>query len=813
MSFSGFVEMFLQNPEKYLKTSSTLIADAIKHFGYKIVIRSGEPVVSFDIFKDNFSNGVNAVYGQEKAIKKLVDVIESISKESGPNRGIVLMGPPASGKTNIIDLIALALEEYSKSEEVKLYSFFYQFVDHEDPSKTVEIRPAFTHNPLLLFTTILQKEGGIIRPRQELFEFINSKRPEHEKIVIPSYYQNASLDKRNLDIVESLIQNARNKGKSLYDIFEEYVRVEEIEFANAQAQGISNIDDMNKLEVKVHPVETRDDALRILNQHLPTKLLYRYDGALVASNRGMLHIHDAFSANVDDMSYRPLLMLLGSGKASLESTQTFVDTIVVITTNLEDMEKFDRQLTSTKLLDRIEKIPVNYLLDASSEIDILKRDMSIIKEKYDVDPNLFKVSAYYSVMTRLLPPARKTFPENWSDDKKNLYNSISPEQKLMIYSCKPVDPVHTIRKLPYWHPFRNQASKLGIDLYDEEKLTECIEQDAEAQTLENCSVFSNEQLSLIDDDFMRTLRSEYNIEEGRNGISIRQLQNIMRNTISNSNGRTVVVNTFLEELEKTIEEGVTLHHWLALSSDYKKNRKPIQARKVGDISFKDGEGDYGDFRKLIKVIKAIYHLNIRKEIITATVDRDPIQIESDLRRYIQYAMLAQALENKAFSHIMVPKFSFIDPVTGEKVDRPDYNFMDSIEKIICLDKKYSEFRRVQAQKFFDMVDAGKLTLEKGKTIINSRNDNFVVCYEKENSLLISHRRTEEGIDAEVLAQSFFVKQKDSQEYLKLKPEIRKFTETILHNMVVRFGYSHNIALETIVFALREDIVDFKKVLH
>ena len=40
---------------------------------------------------------------------------------------------------------------------------------------------------------------------------------DNEKIIFPSYYQTASLDKRNLDIIESLIQNPRNKELSLFE--------------------------------------------------------------------------------------------------------------------------------------------------------------------------------------------------------------------------------------------------------------------------------------------------------------------------------------------------------------------------------------------------------------------------------------------------------------------------------------------------------------------------------------------------------------------------------------------------------------------
>ena len=128
---------------------------------------------------------------------------------------------------------------------------------------------------------------------------------------------------------------------------------------------------------------------------------------------------------IRESDYKPLLMLLGSGRVSVESTQTAVDSTVILTTNIEEMELLDHQLTSSKLLDRIEKVPVNYLLDASSETDILRRDLANMREKYDVDPNLLRIASYYSVMTRLLPPMRKKFPSSWSQRKIELYLNIT----------------------------------------------------------------------------------------------------------------------------------------------------------------------------------------------------------------------------------------------------------------------------------------------------------------------------------------------------------------------------------------------------
>ena len=813
MSFTEFVENCISHPEDHIHTSSNLISEAIKHFGYEIVVRAGQPVISYNIFKDIFANGINAVYGQDHCIKHIVEVIDSISKESGPNRGLVLVGPPASGKTNIVDLISLSIEQYSKENNVKLYSFYYQFVDVDAPDKIVEIRSAFSHNPILLFTNLLHQKDGVTKPRQSLFEYINKSQKEDERITFPSYYQTANLDKRNLDIIESLIQNPLNKELSLFEIFEKYVRVEEIEFSNAQGDGIANIDDMSKLQARVKAMDSREDALRILNQHLPTKLLYHYEGALVSASRGLLHIHDAFGEITREADYKPLLMLLGSGKISLESTQASLDTTVVITTNIEELHQLEKQLTSSKLLDRIEKIPVNYLLDANAEMEILKRDMANMKDKYEVDPNLLSIASYFSVMTRLLPPNRKKFPSEWSDDKKNLYNNITPEQKLFIYSCKSEDPVNTIKKLPHWHPFRNEAIKMKIDIHDSKKLKEIIREYPDALTLENSAVFRPEELELIDDEFMRELWNEHYPSEGKMGISVRQLQNIMRNTISASDGRRIEVGIFINQLNTLITEGGSIHNWLNLEDDMLKDKKPVRYRKIGPFELRESQGDYGDYKGLIKVVETIYSNLIRREIITATVDRDPEKIEDDLRRYMQYALLSQALENKAFSHIMVPRYTFIDPVSGHKVDSPDHNFMESIESIIAEGISAHEFRRQLTQKFFELGDLGKLTLEEGKTVVFSRKDNFLINFEKEYHLLLSHRKSNLEISGEELKEAFFQKLNDQKGYLNLNVKLRELVETILHNLSRRRGYTRGLALRTVVYALRKEIIDFTKILN
>ena len=215
ISFSNFIGQFIEDPQPFLRTSHTIIYEAIKSFGYKIVIRSGRPMFRYNLFDDPFCDGINAVYGQDLAIKETIDVIEAVGRDNGPSRGMVLVGPPASGKTNIVDLICMGLEEYSKKADICLYSFYIELGEGKD---VVRIRSPFRHNPLLLFHYQLEgDENGVRTPRKALFDLIQ-ERHDDKDIKIPTFFQRASLDKVTLDILDGIMDNPEFADLDLFDI-------------------------------------------------------------------------------------------------------------------------------------------------------------------------------------------------------------------------------------------------------------------------------------------------------------------------------------------------------------------------------------------------------------------------------------------------------------------------------------------------------------------------------------------------------------------------------------------------------------------
>lgn len=163
---------------------------------------------------------------------------------------------------------------------------------------------------------------------------------------------------------------------------------------------------------------------------------------------------------------------------------------------------------------------------------------------------------------------------------------------------------------------------------------------------------------------------------------------------------------------------------------------------------------------------------------------------------------------------MVPRYSFVDPKSGMKVDQPDFGFMNALESVLTHGRSIedADLRRAVAQKFLECQSNAEIALESGKSVIASRHDNLTQCFAEEYAVLLSHRRTVEGLNVEQLRDAFFQRRNHMDVYESYPEDIRGLVEAILHNMESRYAYPSSIALDTVIFALRKNIIDFAELI-
>ena len=254
--------------------------------------------------------------------------------------------------------------------------------------------------------------------------------------------------------------------------------------------------------------------------------------------------------------------------------------------------------------------------------------------------------------------------------------------------------------------------------------------------------------------------------------------------------------------------------------DYETAVKCVE-RTIGSEKFYEGTGNYGDYEELLLVAKAIYHDIINKEIVISTVNRDPKRIEKDLRKYLQHIFLYRASNNRTFQKRMLDQYSFIDDVTGVKVNSHNESFMSIIERIIMNDSHgshsfaddVSAFRDSMYDKFQSNKDLMKSVVDSNCNVINSKKDVFIACFESEFAKLLSHKTFMSEVSADSLREAFFLKLNSEGKYSKTNKKIREFAESIIGNMSANYGYSQEMALDVIVYALREHVVDFHELIN
>jgi predicted Ser/Thr protein kinase len=140
-SFEDYLEI-VQNDPRVARSAFQRLYDMIVSHGYEEYTRNRETLIHYNFFDDPFENGKDAVFGIDKQLMELVQVFRSAAHRYGTERRVILLhGPVGTAKSTIVRLLKKGLEAYSRSEDGRLYSFYWtpdegEQMDcpmHEDP--------------------------------------------------------------------------------------------------------------------------------------------------------------------------------------------------------------------------------------------------------------------------------------------------------------------------------------------------------------------------------------------------------------------------------------------------------------------------------------------------------------------------------------------------------------------------------------------------------------------------------------------------------------------------------------------------------
>ncbi|MEJ2720403.1 MAG: serine protein kinase, partial [bacterium] len=158
LNWKGTFEEYLgivMGDSRVCRTAFQRIYDMILSYGVEEYTEYKKKVVKYKFFEDIEWGGVDAVYGLDLSLMRLVNIFKSAAQRYGTERRILLLhGPVGSAKSTIVRLLKKGLETYSGTRDGRVYTFGWldeksgteRFIDcpmHEEPLHLVpeELRP------------------------------------------------------------------------------------------------------------------------------------------------------------------------------------------------------------------------------------------------------------------------------------------------------------------------------------------------------------------------------------------------------------------------------------------------------------------------------------------------------------------------------------------------------------------------------------------------------------------------------------------------------------------------------------------------
>lgn len=349
-TFADYLHMVVKRPTQS-RLSHSLVYEAITSQG---VGTNPEGDSVYGLFQGE-------MFGLERDLDRIVQYFAAAAQRMEVRKRILLLlGPPASGKSSVVDLIKRAMEAYTRTDEGAVYA----------------IRGC---------------------PMQE--------EPLH---LIPPRLRDALQEQYGVYVEGDVCPRCRYMVRSEYGGKISEVPVRRVVFSEQEAVGIGyyiatnpNPSDSSLLVGSVDSSQLQGDRLEVAGK------AFRLDGEFNVANRGLVEFVEMFKA--DRHLLTTLLSLAQEQIIKMERFGSlYADEVIVGHSNEGDFSGFVSDEQSEALRDRIIAVQIPYNLKAQEEVKIYKK-MVGDSELHGVHlaPLALRADGIFAVLSRLEPPARQ----------------------------------------------------------------------------------------------------------------------------------------------------------------------------------------------------------------------------------------------------------------------------------------------------------------------------------------------------------------------------------------------------------------------
>jgi serine protein kinase len=384
--FAEYLDIVRRDPN-VVRTAYQRLYDMITSKGTEEIVVNKEKLVRYRFFEDPDNHGEDAIYGLERTMTSLVNVLKSAAHGYGTERRVLLLhGPVGSSKSTLARLLKKGLERYSRTDDGRLFTFGWKDVGPEGEE-------TYTDCPM-------HEEPLHLVPHEDRAEITRQLIAE-----APPHPYELSIEGDLCPFCRQMFNERMERYGGDWSRVVEDVRVRRLGLSEQDRVGIGTFqpkDEKNQDATEL----TGDINYRKIAEYGTESdpRAFNFDGEFNIANRGIIEFIEVLKL---DVAF--LYDLLGASQEHKikpkKFAQTDIDEVIIGHTNEPEYKKLQSNEFMEALRDRTVKIDVPYVTRLADEIRIYEKDYNERKVRGKrLAPHTLEVAAMWAILTRLEEP-------------------------------------------------------------------------------------------------------------------------------------------------------------------------------------------------------------------------------------------------------------------------------------------------------------------------------------------------------------------------------------------------------------------------
>ncbi len=384
--YEEYLQLVKKNP-RVTRNAFQRLYDMVLSHGQEEYIDNKKKLIRYNFFSDQ-EGGSDAIYGLDITLMRLMSVLKSAAQGYGTEKRVILLhGPVGSSKSTIVRLLKKGIEEYSRTPDGALYSYYWSLPG--DLAKLAGGEEEF-HCPM-------HDEPLRLIPRDWRGKVVGD-------LGLGSKAQiKGDVNPACRWIFRELM--VHHKGD--FNKVMKHVRVKRIVLSEQDRVGIGTFqpkDEKNQDSTEL----TGDINYRKIAEFGSDSdpRAFNFDGEFNIANRGIIEFVELLKL---DVAF--LYDLLGATQEHRikpkKFAQTDIDEVIIGHTNEAEYKKLLNNEFMEALRDRTVKVDVPYISRVSEEVKIYVKDYSTDRVGKHIAPHTLYVAALWAVLTRLEDPKKQ----------------------------------------------------------------------------------------------------------------------------------------------------------------------------------------------------------------------------------------------------------------------------------------------------------------------------------------------------------------------------------------------------------------------